>query len=561
MEPILLVHGYSAESAKDNEADVARIFGSLPDDLRANLPREHILDINISRYISLDDRVDIEDITLAFDRALKNDFSELYSSGFNAIVHSTGALVLRNWVRRCCEPKKPSPSRRIIYLAGANLGSGWAHLGESEIAKWLRFIVEGGSERGLAFLSELELGSNWAWELHYYFLQPGQAMLADYQVMEFSLVGSQPPLRNFIAPIRYAKEDGSDGVVRVASSNLNHIHVRIGPAQSPVGVDWNKAVEFSLRTVAASADGDLADFTSGSPFAGDNYYRLLQENCPGEHRPGVPFAIPYNCAHTAPDVGIVSGAQNRQLVMPLIGKALNCTRQNYSELAAEFEAELKNTYEMAADEVQHRERLSTQEFLLSIANKAAQFLEAFSIKPQAQYDRHAQVSVRVRDQHGSPIENYSVHFNSFGGGGRPNVLINDLFEDTHQNRASPDTITFYLRLEKWEPQQKTWINRLNEVNGVDLEIDCIDPKTQRITFVPLRMRLNAAMLARYLQPHRATLIDVELLRLPARETFSIFPFRNRSNPEGQSPATGLARMWQRVRSWWKPASSAALARC
>ena len=142
MEPILLVHGYSAESAKDNEADVARIFGSLPDDLRANLPREHILDINISRYISLDDRVDIEDITLAFDRALKNDFSELYSSGFNAIVHSTGALVLRNCVRRCCEPKKRSPCRRIIYLAGANLGSGWAHLGESEIAKWLRFIVE-----------------------------------------------------------------------------------------------------------------------------------------------------------------------------------------------------------------------------------------------------------------------------------------------------------------------------------------------------------------------------------------------------------------------------------
>jgi hypothetical protein len=511
MEPILLVHGYSAESAEDNAAEAARIFGTLPNDLRANLPGEQILDINVSRYISLDDGVDVEDITLAFDRALKNDFSELYNKGFNAIVHSTGALVLRNWVRRCCEPKKPSACRRIIYLAGANLGSGWAHLGESELAKWLRFIFEGG--------------------------------------------------RNFIAPIRYAKEDGSDGVVRVAASNLNHIHVRIGPTQSPVGVDWNKAVEFSRRTVAASADGNLADFTPGSRFAGGDYYRLLEENCPGEHRPGVPFAIPYNCAHTAPDVGIVSGNQNPELVMPLICNALNCTIPNYSELVAEFEAETNKTYEMAANEVEHHERLSTQRLLLRIANTAAQFLEAFSIQPQAQYDRHAQVSIRVRDQHGSPIENYSVHFNPFGGGARPNVLINDLFEDTHQNRASPDTITFYLRLEKWEPQQKTWINRLNEVNGVDLEIDCIDPKTQRITFVPLRMRLDATILARYLQPHRATLIDVELLRLPARETFSIFPFRNGSNPEGQTPATGLARLWQRVRSRWKPASSAALAHC
>jgi hypothetical protein len=66
-----------------------------------------------------------------------------------------------------------------------------------------------------------------------------------------------------------------------------------------------------------------------------------------------------------------------------------------------------------------------------------------------------------------------------------------------------------------------WVDRLEQVNGVDLEIDCIDSKTERIVFVPMRMRLSAALLSRYLKPHRATLIDVELLRLPARETFSL----------------------------------------
>src|SRR4051794_16174782 len=115
MEPVLLVHGYSAESARDEPAEVARIFGNLPHDLKARL-NPQLFDLNISRYISLDDGVDLEDITLAFDRALKKDFAVLFKDGFNAIIHSTGALVLRNWVRRCSP--RPSPCRRIVHLAG-----------------------------------------------------------------------------------------------------------------------------------------------------------------------------------------------------------------------------------------------------------------------------------------------------------------------------------------------------------------------------------------------------------------------------------------------------------
>jgi hypothetical protein len=79
---------------------------------------------------------------------------------------------------------------------------------------------------------------------------------------------------------------------------------------------------------------------------------------------------------------------------------------------------------------------------------ARRLVKDFIDSPEAQYDRHAQVSVRVRDQHGKPITDCSIHFNSFGGGARPSlgILVNQLFEDTHQNRSSPDT-TFYLRLE------------------------------------------------------------------------------------------------------------------
>jgi hypothetical protein len=541
MEPVLLVHGYSAESAKNEPPDVARIFGNLPEGLRTTLPGPPILDVNISRYISLDDGVDLEDITLAFDRALKKDFPELYSGGFNAIIHSTGALVLRNWVRRC-SPRDRSPCRRIIHLAGANLGSGWAHIGETLLAKWLRFIGEGGAERGLAVLGGLELGSNWALELHRHFMQPGTAMLADYEVMEFSIVGSQPPPKNMIIPFRYGKEDGSDGVVRVAASNLNHHYVRIGPSLSPEDVNWDDAVKFSKRTVDASAMGDLADFTNAETVFAGNYYTVLDESLPGElaspvmgsaasARPAVPFAIPYNCAHSTEDMGIVSGTHTREQVLDLIRQALTCADpEQYRRLAATFSERTQATYAKVR-EAQHHDRLR------NLIQGAARFVEDFIHIPQAQYDRHAQVSVRVRDHYGNPIKDCSIHFNSFGGGAKPGLLINDLFEDTHQNKTSPETTTFYLRLEAWDGND--WVDRLAQVDGVDLEIDCIDPKTQRIVFVPLRMRLNAALLAHYLKPHRTTLIDVELLRLPARETFSMYPSQT-AEPKAATPVSPQA---------------------
>jgi hypothetical protein len=522
MEPVLLVHGYSAESAGSAAAEVARIFGDLPKDLKANLDPP-ILDVNISRYISLDDGVDLEDITLAFDRALKKDFPRLYSDGFNTIIHSTGALVLRNWVRRCSP--KPSPCRRIVHLAGANFGSGWAHIGETLLAKWLRFIGEGGAERGLAVLDGLELGSTWALEVHRHFLQPGNAMLMDYGVMEFSIVGSQPPPKNMIIPFRYGKEDGSDGVVRVAASNLNHHYVRIGPALAPEVVNWDEAIAFSTRTVDASANGNLADFTNANSVFAGNYYTVLEENLPGEPptrngnvagppRPLVPFAIPYCCAHYTEEMGIVSGTQTREEVLALIREAMICAdHAAYAALVTTFSQQTERTYAKVRED-------SHIENLQGLFTGAEKFIEDFIHSPKAQYDRHAQLSVRVRDQYGNAINDCSIHFNSFGGGAKPGLLINQLFEDTHQNKASPDTTTFYLRLESWDGND--WVDRLVQVNGVDLEIDCIDPKTDRIIFLPLRMRLNTTQLACYLKSDRATLIDVELLRLPARETFLMY---------------------------------------
>ena len=84
-ETLVLMHGFSAEGRPGN---VDQIYGTLPAALRT-LP---VLEVNLGRYVSLDDSVDLEDVTLAFDRVMAAH-PELLEHGFNAVTHSTGALI------------------------------------------------------------------------------------------------------------------------------------------------------------------------------------------------------------------------------------------------------------------------------------------------------------------------------------------------------------------------------------------------------------------------------------------------------------------------------------
>src|SRR5882724_4424876 len=216
MEPIVLIHGYSAESKGDTPADIASIYGHLPDSLR-QMYGASVVAINLSRYITLEDGMAIDDTSRALDRAFKTDHPKLLAGKFNVLIHSTGALVIRNWIRRF--NRRPSPVGNLIYLAGANFGSGWAHIGKGQLAKWGRMVFEDGSERGMQVLDALELGSDWTLDLHLHFIQPGNSMYADYGVRESVIIGTQADVKWFEAPIRYAKEDGSDGVIRASASN------------------------------------------------------------------------------------------------------------------------------------------------------------------------------------------------------------------------------------------------------------------------------------------------------------------------------------------------------
>jgi len=180
---------------------------------------------------------------------------------------------------------KPSPIANLIYLAGPNFGSGWGHIRKGQLAKWARLVFEGGAERGMQILDALELGTERTLDLHLHFVRPGNLMIADYGVHESVITGTQADVKWFAAPIRYAKEDGSDGVVRVSGANVNFHYVRLGPTQEALEISWN---EISTQT-----DRHLAREGKRK-----EYYETKELSHPGTvERPRVPMGIPFRCAH------------------------------------------------------------------------------------------------------------------------------------------------------------------------------------------------------------------------------------------------------------------------
>ncbi|MFL6354577.1 MAG: esterase/lipase family protein, partial [Bryobacteraceae bacterium] len=86
--PIVLIHGYSAGGLD---------FEPLCEKLTAD-KKSQAIDLNIGNYVSLNNEITIKDIAEGFDRALRQNAKLNNDQEFDAIVHSTGMLVLRSWL-------------------------------------------------------------------------------------------------------------------------------------------------------------------------------------------------------------------------------------------------------------------------------------------------------------------------------------------------------------------------------------------------------------------------------------------------------------------------------
>ena len=134
----------------------------------------------------------------------------------------------------------------------------------------------------------------------------------------------------------------------------------------------------------------------------------------------------------------------------------------------------------------------------------------------AQYEGHAQLIFRLRDQFGNDVSHHDITFKSRRGRGK---RIEQMIEDKHINQLNPGTVTFYLRTQEFSDGQ--WQDLLAAAPAVDIEITGHESDSDEITFVPLTIDLSRARLKRFLRTFQTTVIDVTLARLPSQRVFQV----------------------------------------
>ncbi|MFL5522820.1 MAG: esterase/lipase family protein [Gemmatimonadaceae bacterium] len=207
--PVVLVHGYSDEGSS------FQMWQSILEERGYDVAMIHAC-----TYRSLTNEVTIKDIAEGFDRALRLRAGLSEDQPFDAIVHSTGMLVIRAWLT--AYDGRRDRLKHLIGLAPASFGSPLAHKGRS----WLGALFKGNKHVGPDFLEAgdrildgLELGSRFTWDLAHQDLLGDETFYGPTRRTPFVFVfcGNQAygGLRQVL------DEPGSDGTVRWSGCPLN----------------------------------------------------------------------------------------------------------------------------------------------------------------------------------------------------------------------------------------------------------------------------------------------------------------------------------------------------
>ena len=212
---LVFIHGWSVTSTET--------YGELPQVLAKLAPDELSLDIEhiyLGRYISFNDVVTLDDISIAFEAAR---LRELGDEPFSVITHSTGGPLIRSWLARYYEHDlTASPLKHMIMLAPANHGSALAQLGKSRISRLKAWF--NGVEPGQKVLDWLELGSDGQYQLNRQWLDWD---LSSSGIYPFVFTGETIDSALYDYMNSYTGEAGSDGVVRVCAANMNFVYSKL----------------------------------------------------------------------------------------------------------------------------------------------------------------------------------------------------------------------------------------------------------------------------------------------------------------------------------------------
>jgi hypothetical protein len=289
-QKVFLVHGWSVTETTTYQA------------LHLKLAENgfELKNIYLGRYVSLEDKVEIADLARALHNALIDEMGKDWSDDFHFITHSTGALVVKQWIVQHYKEKfvNKKPLKNVVFLAGPHFGSRLAHHGKSMLAQ-IKYLGDTGKQ----ILTALELGSTHSWQINEAFLDRSNWKVKG--IRPYCIIGDRVKKEFFVSKIfPGAFEEGSDMVVRVPAGNLNF-----------------KRFLFSKSNLA-KAVGEISD---------------------------VPFAALKDYTHSGPDYGIMnsirrgSSPQNH-LALKLIIDCLNVKNESgYSVVRESFNKITKET--------------------------------------------------------------------------------------------------------------------------------------------------------------------------------------------------------------------------
>jgi pimeloyl-ACP methyl ester carboxylesterase len=242
--PLVLLHGYGSSG---------QAFSKWKDAFVAAGRR--VEEISIGNYVTLNNEITVDDIANGFQHALHSKGMD--NKPFDAVVHSTGMLVMRSWLTASnAQSSRQGLLKRLVALAPATFGSPLAAKGRSLLGR----IFMGNRQLGPDFLnsgnlvlSNLELASEFTWTLAHKDLIVTKMYGPDNDtpyVFVFDGTNDYGKLAEIFLP---DDQKGSDGVVRWSGVALNtrKIILNLGLTQPKVEwADWSNLLDIPLIPVA-----------------------------------------------------------------------------------------------------------------------------------------------------------------------------------------------------------------------------------------------------------------------------------------------------------------------
>jgi len=99
--------------------------------------------------------------------------------------------------------------------------------------------------------------------------------------------------------------------------------------------------------------------------------------------------------------------------------------------------------------------------------------------------------------------------------------LEKMIEDRHNNSNDKGTLTFYLRTQKFNKSKKAWIDLLDKIADLHIEISGHEPLSGDIAYLPLNIQLTNKDLKQAIKSFQTTIIDIELIRLPSENVFKV----------------------------------------